>query len=95
MILEFGLLSEKKFFRIPKTLGAFRIHKKQKTNNNALKRIEQEHILLAYRYNYVDKYNLIGCLKRYYFRNRRALWYLKRGGVLNLLKRFIISYKKN
>jgi hypothetical protein len=93
MILEFGLLAEKKFFRIPSTLGAFRRHKDQKTGNVITPRILQEHTYLANRYNYSDKYTFIGHVKRFYFRFRRAFWYVKRGGISNLLNRFLISLK--
>jgi glycosyltransferase involved in cell wall biosynthesis len=93
MILEFGLLAEKKFFRIPSALGAFRRHKNQKTGNVITPRILQEHAYLANEYNYSDKYTFVGYVKRFYFRFRRVFWYVKRGGIGNLLNRFLISLK--
>ncbi len=93
MILEFGLLSKKGFLRIPKPLGAFRIHEQQKTNDKSLKKIIKEHKYMAKKYKYMDKYIFIGNFKRFFFRLRRAFWYKKRGGLNNLLYRFVIFLK--
>ena len=48
--------------------------------------IANEHKLISNRYNFLDKYQLIGKLKRFYFRFRRAFWYFKRGNLINRLK---------
>ena len=96
MILEFGLThGEDSFLRVPHVLGAFRRHKDQKTlDMNSY--VMAEHKIIAKKYGYTDKYKLIGKFKRFYFRFRRCSWYLKRGGVHNLLKRlkkFFANYK--
>lgn len=96
MILEFGLThGEDSFLRVPHVLGAFRRHKDQKTlDMNSY--VIAEHKIIAKKYGYTDKYKLIGKFKRFYFRFRRCSWYLKRGGIYNLLKRlkkFFASYK--
>lgn len=94
MILEFGINEgQKSFFRTSKALGAFRRYDGQKTgdmNKNVIK----EHIFLAKKYKYLDKYKFIGLLKRLYFRFRRSLWYYKRGGISNLIYRLKQSYLK-
>ena len=92
MILEFGLTAEKNFLRINKVLGAFRRHKDQKTGATISPKIINEHIFLSKKYNYSDKYSFLGKLKRFYFRFRRAFWYLKRGGIRNLIKRINLSF---
>ena len=48
--------------------------------------ISNEHKLISNRYNILDKYQLIGKLKRFYFRFRRAYLYFKRGNLINRLK---------
>jgi len=93
MILEFGLLSKKGFLRIPKVLGAFRIHEEQKTKDRSLKKIIKEHMYMAKKYHYMDKYFLIGTFKRYFFHLRRALWYKKRVDFKYLFNRFVIFLK--
>ena len=92
MILEFGINEgQKSFLRIPHLLGAFRRYKGQKTVGMNYK-TTQEHKMLAERYNYEDKYKYIGVIKRFYFRVRRTFWYIKRGGLKNLIHRFRKSY---
>jgi glycosyltransferase involved in cell wall biosynthesis len=92
MILEFGINEgQKSFLRIPYALGGFRRYLGQKTGGTP-KRAENEHKVLAKRYQYFDKYQNIGKLKRLYFRFRRAWWYIKRGGISNLIYRLKISY---
>ena len=87
MIIEFGINEgQQSFIRIPQTLGGFRRYDGQKTtriNTN----IYKEHKFIAKKYRYLDKYKLIGRLKRLYFRLRRAFWYIKRGGINNLIYR--------
>ena len=94
MILEFGINEgEKYFFRIPHVLGGFRRYEGQKTGGMP-SRVIKEHKALAERYKYSDKYKLIGKLKRFYFRCRRTWWYIKRGGVSNLIYRLKRAYVK-
>jgi glycosyltransferase involved in cell wall biosynthesis len=92
MILEFGLSQgQNVFLRVPHVLGAFRRYPGQKTldiNSYVL----AQHRVIAKRYDYLDKYELTGKLKRFYFRLRRCLWYFKRGGFYNLLKRLKVSF---
>ena len=92
MILEFGINDgQNSFFRIPKALGGFRRYDGQKTGGYP-SRVHKEHRIIAARYNYTDKYKLIGKLKRLFFRFRRAWWYTKRGGLSNLFYRLKIAY---
>jgi len=92
MILEFGINeNQKSFLRIPYPLGGFRRYEGQKTvgmGSNVIK----EHKLIAQKYNYKDKYKYIGMIKRFYFRIRRTYWYIKRGGLRNLIYRLKASY---
>ena len=93
MILEFGINEgQNSFLRIPHLLGAFRRHEEQKTIGLNIKKTIQEHKMLAKRFNYEDKYNYIGVIKRFYFRIRRTFWYIKRGGLKNLIHRLRKSY---
>ena len=93
LILEFGINEgEKSFKRIPKVLAGFRRHKGQKTSGNMDPGVIEEHKLMAERYEYLDKYTFIGKFKRFYFRMRRAWWYIKRGGVSNLISRLKSFY---
>lgn len=92
MILEFGIIAEKNFLRIDKVLGAFRRHELQKTGPTISPKIIEEHILMSKKYDYSDKYNIFGKLKRFYFRFRRAYWYFKRGGIKNLIRRLHLSF---
>ena len=94
MILEFGIKeSQCSFLRISNALGGFRIYDGQKTsgiNPSVLK----EHKFLAKKYKYSDKYKIVGQIKRLYFRLRRTFWYIKRGGISNLifrLKKFYVN----
>lgn len=95
MILEFGLSQgQNAFLRVPHVLAAFRRHPRQKTSDiNSY--VLAQHRFMAERYGYLDKYALIGMLKRFYFRLRRCLWYFKRGGFCNLLRRLKVSFVKN
>tara|TARA_A100001015_G_scaffold238672_1_gene271690 strand:+ start:430 stop:1338 length:909 start_codon:yes stop_codon:yes gene_type:complete len=93
LILEFGINEgENSFKRIPKVLAGFRRYKGQKTTGNMDPGVIQEHKLMAERYKYSDKYTLIGKFKRFYFRIRRTWWYIKRGGVPNLISRLKSFY---
>jgi glycosyltransferase involved in cell wall biosynthesis len=96
MILEFGINEgQKSFFRIPHPLGGFRRYEGQKTGE-MLPHVIKEHKLIANRYGYQDKYKFIGKIKRLYFRIRRAFWYIKRGGLKNLiyrLKKFYVNHR--
>ena len=93
MILEFGLLMEKKFLRISRVIGAFRRYEGQKTGAEISPDMVREHYYMANKFNYKDKYFFIGKLKRHLYRYRRAYWYVKRGGFKNLFKRLMISLK--
>jgi glycosyltransferase involved in cell wall biosynthesis len=96
MILEFGINEgQESFLRIPHPLGGFRRYYGQKTGE-MLPRVIKEHKLVAYRYGYQDKYKFIGKIKRLYFRIRRTFWYVKRGGLKNLiyrLEKFYVNHK--
>ena len=92
MLLEFALNQPKSaFIRSEKVLGAFRRYHGQKTAGYKFEE-PQEHLYLAQKYNYKDKYSFLGKLKRLKYRFRRALWYFKRGGINELIKR-IINWK--
>lgn len=92
MILEFGINEgEKSFIRIPNLLGAFRRYEEQKTIRMTAEILE-EHKILSERYKFMDKYKIIGKLKRIYYRLRRAFWYFKRGKTTNLVSRLKKAY---
>jgi glycosyltransferase involved in cell wall biosynthesis len=92
MILEFGINEgQKSFFRVPHPLGGFRRYEGQKTGK-MVPHVIKEQKLIANRYGYQDKYKLIGNIKRLYFRIRRTFWYIKRGGLKNLIHRLIKFY---
>jgi glycosyltransferase involved in cell wall biosynthesis len=93
LILEFGINEgEYSFKRVPKVLAGFRRYEGQKTTGNMDAGVIEEHKLMAERYEYLDKYRLIGKIKRFYFRIRRTWWYIKRGGVSNLILRLKSLY---
>ena len=93
MILEFGINEgNNSFLRIPHILGGFRVYDGQKTVSGMNIKVINEHKLIAQKYNYEDKYELIGTIKRLYFRIRRTFWYMKRGGIMNLINRLKKSY---
>lgn len=95
LILEFGINEgQKSFLRIPNVLGGFRRYDGQKTTGEMTSRVIKEHKLMADRYKYPDKYKFIGKLKRFYFRIRRTWWYIKRGGITNLISRLNFFYVK-
>lgn len=92
MLLEFALKQPaSNFVRVGEILGAFRRYPGQKTENYSFEE-DKEHKYLAKKYDYNDKYFLIGKIKRLIFRFRRAFWYLKRGGINELFKR-IVNWK--
>ena len=92
MILEFGINEgEQSFVRIPKILGAFRRYEGQKSAG-MIPNVIKEQRLISEKYKYLDKYRLIGKLKRIYFRLRRAVWYYKRGSLVNLVNRLQRAY---
>ena len=89
MILSFGINEgEDSFFRLPYVLGCFRRHEEQKTKGMD-DYVICEHMAMAAKYNYTDKYLSIGKYKRLIFRFRRAFWYFKRGGVVYLVRQII------
>lgn len=92
MILEFGINEgEDSFIRIPKVLGAFRRYEGQKSAG-MIPNVISEQRIISEKYHYLDKYKLIGKLKRIYFRLRRAFWYYKRGSIVNLINRLKKAY---
>jgi len=92
MIMEFGINEgEKSFLRAPYVFGAFRRYTGQKTSNFN-QRVLKEHKKIASKYFYYDKYSFRGEIKRLIYRARRAIWYLYRGGFLNLLRRIKLAY---
>jgi glycosyltransferase involved in cell wall biosynthesis len=93
LILEFGINEgERSFKRVSKALAGFRRYKGQKTESNIDQGVIKEHKLMADKYGYSDKYKFIGKLKRFYFRIRRAWWYILRGGISNLTSRLKTFY---
>ena len=95
MIVEFGLIvGQSNFLRIPFSLGAFRRYEGQKTAGFD-RRVLEEHKSIASTYGFLDKYNIVGSVLRYLYRFRRAYWYLKRGGIVNLYRRFIASFESS
>ena len=99
MILEFALKqSVSSFIRVDKILGGFRRYPGQKTGEYNLEE-HKEHQYLSQIYKYEDKYSLIGKIKRFFYRFRRAFWYFKRGGIKELFKRLqkwrILSINQN
>ena len=94
MILEFGINEgEDSFLRIPYVIGGFRRYKGQKSSGMTT-RVIKEHKSISKKYKYTDKYRLSGKIKRVYFRFRRAIWYVKRGGTLYLIKKLKKSYAR-
>lgn len=92
MILEFGInIGQSKFLRLPKVLGAFRRYDGQKTGDFT-PGVLREHLSMALRYGYDNKYDLLAPLRRLPYRFRRAYWYLKRGGLRELLTRLKSAY---
>ena len=89
MLLEFALKQPtNSFVRSENILGAFRRYHGQKTGEYKDEE-HREHQYLSIKYNYADKYSISGKIKRIFFRFRRAFWYLKRGGINELLKRIL------
>ncbi len=92
MILAFGVNEgNQAFYRIPVVLAAFRRYDGQKTRGFTV-RVSQEHRWLASHYGYEDKYKTVGATKRLLYRFRRACWYLRRGGVGELIMRLRQAY---
>lgn len=86
MLLRFGLIcGQDRFLRIDKPLACFRRHESQKTQG-ADDTVLREHKYIANKLNFHDKYTLKGDLKRGIYRIRRAMWYLRRGGLLYLFQ---------
>lgn len=83
MILRFGINEGiSAFHRIENVpLGCFRRHENQKTTPKGQETVNSEHRYIAEKLGINDKYNYTGKIKRIYFRFRRLLWYIKRGGL--------------
>ena len=95
MIIEFGINEgQQSFVRMPQALGGFRRYEGQKTTGTNIN-ISKEHKFISEKYRYIDKYKLIGRFKRLYFRFRRAFWYIKRGGIVNLIYRLKVYFFNN
>ncbi len=91
MILAFGINEgNSAFLRVPEALGCFRRYDAQKTGNFN-ERVLNEHRLIAELYGYTDKFEWRGKVKRCIYRIRRALWYLKRGGISYFVLKFVSS----
>ena len=94
LILEFGINEgEHSFKRVPNVFAGFRRYKGQKSSGMTT-RVIKEHKSISKKYKYTDKYRLSGKIKRVYFRFRRAIWYVKRGGTLYLIKKLKKSYAR-
>ena len=92
MILEFGIQNgQESFLRVPVVMGGFRRYLGQKTAGFT-KKVIDEHERIAQRYNTTARYGIIGFSARLYFRFRRALWYIRRGGLSELKLRLINAY---
>ena len=92
MIVEFGINEgQNSFLNIFYPLGCFRRHEGQKTRGVS-PRVTKEQKLISELYGYEDKYKYVGKLKRLYFRIRRTFWYIKRGGLTNLIYRLKTFY---
>jgi glycosyltransferase involved in cell wall biosynthesis len=89
MILEFGSNEgDAAFLRLPCALGCFRRHDAQKTQgiNSA---VIAEHRRMAEAHGYMDKFGVLGRVKRFRYRIRRGWWYLKRAGLRYTLERIL------
>ncbi len=100
LILELAINEgQNSFIRVPRVLAGFRMYEGQKTTINISSGAIKEHKYIADIYKYTDKYKFIGKLKRFYFRIRRAWWYIKRGGfyylIRHLKKTYVKSFKSN
>ncbi len=95
MILEFGMKnSQEDFLRVPAIFGAFRRYLGQKTAGFT-PRVVHEQAYIAKKYNIKHRFNFLGFFIRTYFRFRRAFWYFKRGGIIELKRRIINAYFKS
>ena len=95
MMIEFGIKNENKsFMRLESNFAAFRRYEGQKTGGY-YDAEDFEHRYLAKKYNYQEKFSYIGKFMRLFFRFRRAIWYFKRGGMNEFLKRLVQSIKKS
>lgn len=81
------------FVFLPVVLGCFRRYEGQKTGKGNHQRQLREHLYLARRYGYTEKYKFIGKIRRMAFRIRRAYWYLNRAGLSYTLKKIVGSFQ--
>lgn len=94
MIVAFGINEgNSSFLRIERAFGCFRRYAEQKTGNFDA-RVIAEHRSIAARYGYYDKYQVVGRIKRFFYRFRRAYWYFKRGGFVHLFAKMTMRYKR-
>lgn len=96
-IVRLGLTEGKNSFkRISQPLGCFRRHDEQKTRSHEKDEhlgydplVRKEHLLIANKNGFNNKYLWYGRVFRFYYRFRRAYWYLKRGGIRYLYERIL------
>lgn len=94
MILEFGLKNGQEIFlRVPAKFGGFRRYPGQKTAGFTTKVIHEQ-AYIAKKYNIKHRYDFCGFFIKLYFRFRRAFWYFKRGGFVELKMRILNAYFK-
>lgn len=81
MLLRFGINEgNNAFVRIPEPLACFRQHDNQKTGSSNKVMLE-EHTKIAMRTGYSRKLTWQSIPLQLIYRARRALWYMKRGGI--------------
>lgn len=87
LILSIGINEgECSFLRVHEPICGFRRYSGQKTGSNSIE-VVREHMAIAHKYGFDEKYTRLGKLKRFRYRLRRAYWYLKRGGVEEVFRR--------
>ncbi len=81
LILRLGILAgEAGFLRLPLPIGCFRRHEAQKTQGFDA-RVSAEHVRIAAKNGFGDKFSAVGSIRRLMYRARRAGWYAHRGGA--------------
>ena len=88
MILRFGINEgQNKFLRLPVVLACFRRHEEQKSQDESDPLILEEQKKTAKKNNiYNMKYGVFRPILRFFYRVRRAWWYMKRAGLDFTLK---------
>jgi len=91
LLLKLGLVRPKpRFVRTPLPLAGFRRHPGQKTQG-VDRTVQREHRMIAARIGYLQKFGSFSMVPRYFFRLRRAVWYLVRYGWSFVLSRRLID----